>query len=40
VNDTLVLWVVLAACVCGAVVAVGVLHWVVWLAEQQEGGRG
>jgi hypothetical protein len=39
-NDTLVLWVVLGACVCGAVIAVGVLEYAVWLMEQEQRGKG
>lgn len=39
-NDRLLYVVVLLACVCGAVIAVGVLEYVVWLLEQQEGGKG
>ena len=39
-SDTLVLWVVLGACVCAAVIAGGVLEYAVWRMEQQEGRRG
>ena len=39
-NDHLVLWIVLGACCCGALIAVGLLEYAVWVAEQQEGGKG
>ena len=32
--------IVLGACVCGALIAVGVLEYAVWLLERQEGGKG
>jgi DMSO reductase anchor subunit len=38
VSERLVFFVVLGACVCGALIAVGVLEYLVWLAEQQERG--
>ena len=39
-NDHAVLLIVLGACVCGALVAVGCIEYLVWLSRQQEGGRG
>ena len=39
-SDHLLFVVLLAACVCGACIAVGVLEYVVWLAKQEEGGEG
>ena len=38
-SEQTVFFVVLGACVCGAVIAVGVLEYAVWLAEQEERGR-
>jgi hypothetical protein len=37
-SEHVVFVVVLGACVCGALIAVGVLEYLVWLAEQQERG--
>jgi hypothetical protein len=37
VSEQTVFFVVLGALVCGAVLAVGVLQYVVWLAEREEG---
>ena len=31
--------VLLAALACGVIAVLGALHWVIWLAEQQEGGK-
>ena len=39
-SEHAVFLVVLGACVCGALIAVGVLEYAVWLSEQQEGRRG
>lgn len=42
-SEHLVFWVVLGACVCGALIAVGLAEYAVWLASQtkseQEEGR-
>ena len=39
-TERLVFFVALGACVCGALIAVGVLEYLVWLAERQERGQG
>ena len=38
-SDHAVFLILLGACVCGALIAVGVAEYAVWLAKQ-EGGKG
>ena len=37
-SEQMVFVVILGACVCGAVIALGVLEYAVWLMEQQDRG--
>ena len=37
--EPLVFFIVLGACVCGALIAVGLLGHLLWLAEREEGRR-
>ena len=39
-SDHALFLILLGACVCGALVAVGVAEYAVWLAQQEEGGKG
>lgn len=39
-SDHLLYLIVLGACVCGAVIAVGLLEYAVWLMEQEQRGQG
>lgn len=38
-SDHAVFLLLLGACCCGALIAVGVLEYAVWLSEQQERGQ-
>ena len=39
-SEHVVFLIVLGACVCGALIDVGVLEYAVWLLEHEEGRRG
>ena len=39
-SDHLLFLILLGACCCGALIAVGVAEYAVWLAKQEEGGKG